>query len=81
MTNNEKYATMSLIKPGDIIYYNKHYIYVTSISSDMSTIYVTDVNYNSKCGIRWDIAYEIAQFSNNSGTTLKGIMKAPYVLV
>lgn len=81
MTSDQKYATMTLIKPGDIIYYNNHYIYVTSLSSDMTKFYFTDVNYGSKCGIRWGASYNLTDFSDNSELTLKGIMKAPYVLL
>lgn len=81
MTNTQKAGALSLLKPGDIIYYNNHYIYVTSITSDMSSFYCTDVNYYGVCGIRWGVNYNLSDFSGGSSNNLHQIIKAPYVLL
>ena len=81
MTNVQKAGAISLLKPGDIIHYNNHYIFVTSITSDMSSFYFTDVNNNSVCGIRWGGNYKFSDFSGGSSENLRQIIKAPYVLL
>lgn len=81
MSNAEKAGALSFLKPGDIIYYNNHYIYVTSITSDMSSFYFTDVNSNSVCGIRWGAKYDLSDFCGGSTKVLRQIIKAPYVLL
>lgn len=81
MSNSEKHGALSLLKPGDIIYYNNHYIYVTSITSDLGSFYFTDVNNNNVCGIRWATKADISDFYGGSSKNLHQIIKAPYVLL
>lgn len=81
MSNSEKAGVMSFLRPGDIIYYNNHYIYVTSIASDLNSFYFTDVNNNGVCGIRWGGNYNKSDFCGGSSKALHQIIKAPYVLL
>lgn len=80
MSASEKAGAMSFLKPGDIIHFNNHYIYVTSIASNMSTFYFTDVNWNDPCIIRWGGSCNISDFYSRS-KNLHEIIKAPYVLL
>lgn len=79
MSNDDVYATLTLLKPGDILRYNEHSIYVTSISSDLTTFYAVDVNYNRNCNIRWGTSFTISDIAYN--TSPKSLVKAPYILL
>ena len=76
-SNNQAVNILSLVKPGDYIRYNTHSILVTGISSDLGTLYFTDVNSDNKCIIKWNRS--IAKSSLAS--SLVAVYKAPYLLL
>lgn len=48
----ENVSALNNLKPGDIVRYSTHSIYVTGVNGNIVTF--TDCNYVSGCGIRWD---------------------------
>lgn len=72
---NRDVSALNSLKPGDIIRYGNHSIFVTAVNDE--TITYADCNSDGRCKIRWD--------QTTTKSTIKGSFKyldlAPYALV
>ncbi len=51
------------LKPGDIVRYDTHSIYVTGVSGE--TVTFTDCNYSARCYIRWDATISMSKLRSS----------------
>ncbi len=76
-TGAPAYNILFQVKPGDIIRFNGHSIFVTGIQSDGVTIVYGECNYDGHCRIRWGSTKNIADIA----PTFENLRVAPYVLI
>lgn len=67
-------SALNNLKPGDIVRYNGHSIYVTAVNGD--TVVFTDCNYTAKCYIRWDATISISKLR----ASFEYLQSAPFAM-
>ena len=56
-------SALDNLKPGDIVRYDTHSIYVTAVNGE--TVTFTDCNYTARCYIRWDATISMTKLRSS----------------
>lgn len=67
-------SALDTLKPGDIVRYDNHSIYVTGIIGE--TVIFTDCNYSARCCIRWDATISMSKLRSS----FRYLQSAPFAM-